>query len=176
LALNFDQVFSRGGKNLVSMLQYAVRSANVDLLFIYLAGEFRQAPTAAKALALYRVFCGPRAPARLSVPTHSQLASAIRPFEVAAATGQGVAVGVGVPAARAPVPRYLFDLLVAELKKNSKHLRAARRNYRMRKSPAENLPFAQLTEWQRHFAEYVWKPIVRPALVEAGFWRVSSIG
>ena len=177
MATNFDKIFSRGGKDLVALLNYIVRSANVDLLFVYLVTEYRQQPTSAKALALYRLFCAPRAPALLSVseilpPRNPHLSSQIAPIEIAATPGPGGAA----PAVSRLVPKFLFDNLVEGLSKKSKRLRKAKRDYRVRKTPAENLPFEMLTEFQRYFSDHIWKPSLKPALVAGGFWRLSSIG
>ena len=190
MATDFDKIFRRGGKDLVALLKYVVRAANADLLFVYLVSEYRQQPTSAKALVLYRLFCAPRAPARLSVPEllpplNPQLSLRIRPIETATAPGHnavttGTVVGSpgapGAPAAPRLVPKFLFDDIVESLGKKSARFRKAKRDYRARKTPAENLPFEMLTEFQRYFPEYVWKPQLKPALIAAGFWRVGAIG
>ena len=177
MATNFEKIFSRGGEDLVALLKYVVRAANVDLLFAYLVWEYRQHPTSPKALALYRMFCVPRAPARLTVPEllpplNPQLALRIGPIEAAVALS-GAGSAPGLPRL---VPKFLFDDLAANLCKRSTRIRKARRDYRVRKTPAQNLPFEMLTEYQRYFPEYVWKPVLKPALVAAGFWRVGAIG
>jgi len=66
MSLDLDKVFAQGGKKLVALLQHAVRAAQSDLLFVFLVEAYRQTPTAAKAVALYRSFCAADAPARLS--------------------------------------------------------------------------------------------------------------
>ena len=166
------------------LLKHAVRTANVDLLFVYLVWEYRQQPTAAKALALYRLFCVPRAPTRLSIPEllpplNPKLSLRIAPMETAAEPSPGgAASGPSGGAASAPrlVPKFLFDDVVESLCKKSKPYRKAKRDYRVRKTPAQNLPFEMLTEYQRYFPEYAWKPLLKPALVAVGFWRVAAIG
>ena len=184
MAINFDKIFSRGGKDLVALLKYAVRAANVDLLFVSLAWEYRQQPTSAKVLALYRLFCAPRAPARLTVPEllpplNPQLSLRFAPIEAALTPSyRSAANGPVGSAAGAPrlVPKFLFDDLVEGLGRKSARLRKAKRDYRVRKTPAQNLPFEMLTDFQRYFPEYIWKPHLKPALVAAGFWRVGAIG
>ena len=32
-----------------------------------------------------------------------------------------------------------------------------------------------MTQAQRHFVENVWKPQIRPRLVDAGFWQMQTI-
>ena len=66
MAVNVGEVFARGGKGLIDLLEFCVISVRMDPVFVFLAGEFRARPTAQGAVALYELFCARDAPARLS--------------------------------------------------------------------------------------------------------------
>ena len=53
MPLDFDVIFSRGGKRLIDFLDYSVRSVEMDALFIFLVEEYRRHPTTPKAVTLY---------------------------------------------------------------------------------------------------------------------------
>jgi hypothetical protein len=157
------EIFARGDRPLIDFLDYSVRSIQSDLLFMFLIRDYQGIPSAAKAVALYDMFCAPQAPGRISSrtllpPFDSRLAKAVTPL-----TGSGL-----LP------PKYLFDFLYTDLAKNSPSLKRIRR-YKTDRSPVENLPDGKMTAPQRHFVEKIWEPIIRPRLVTAGFWRVAAI-
>lgn len=85
MAVNVGEVFARGGKGLIDLLEFCVISVRMDPVFVFLAGEFRTLPTARGAVALYELFCARDAPARLSAlralpPYDLRLPAAIRPL------------------------------------------------------------------------------------------------
>ncbi len=55
-------------------------------------------------------------------------------------------------------------------------IRRIRETYDPALEPVENLPGGKMTAGQRMFVERVWRPKLRPHLVQAGFLRVASIG
>ena len=180
MAFSPDVIFRRGGKALIDLLEFSVRAGHTDVVFVFLVEEFRQHPTAPKAVALYDIFCAPQAPARLSAPeiippSNIRLEAVIRPLKLNLAQRKGARSGATV----APPPilpaKYLFDSIDFHLRENSTVLRAVRRNYRIRRTPLENLPGGRMTAHQRRFVEKVWEPQLRPRLVEAGFRRVASV-
>src|SRR5215203_845852 len=65
MAVDFDEVCARGGKAQHDLLSTCVLSVQPEPLFVFLVREYRAAPTAAKAVALYDVFCATDAEAPL---------------------------------------------------------------------------------------------------------------
>ena len=57
MAANIHRIFQQGDKRRLNFLEYCVRSVQMDPVFVFLVGEYRNGPTAAKALALYELFC-----------------------------------------------------------------------------------------------------------------------
>ena len=165
---------------MINLLDYAVRSVQPDVLFIFLVQEYQQHPTAAKAVALYDVFCAPKALARVSAseilpPFNIQIEAAIRPLRLHLAQTQAA------PAAAEIVPplilptKSLFDPIVLYLRKKSAGLRAIKRHYRPSRSPFANLPEGRMNAGQRYFVDHVWEPVLRPCLIRAGFRRMTAI-
>jgi hypothetical protein len=177
---DIDAIFARGDRRLLSLLEYAVRSVQPDLLFVFLVREYRQHSTAPRAVALFDIFCAPQAPARVSAaemlpPRNLQLGAAIRPLNLNLAQVQEArANGTPAPHLILPPP-YLFDALDLQLRKKSSGLRAIKRNYRIRLSPVENLPGGRMDAAQTYFVGQVWERKLRPRLVAAGFRIVSTI-
>ena len=68
MAVELDDVFRRGGPDLVALLNYCVYSVQPEPLFAFLVREFHFDPTAIRAVTLHDVFCAPGAPARLRAP------------------------------------------------------------------------------------------------------------
>lgn len=171
MAIDLQSFFDRGGKRLLNLLEYCVRSVQVDPVFLFLARDYRLAPNVAKAEALYDVFCRLQAPARVTAqqalpPCNLRIEQDMRRLRA------------DRTASMAPLipPRELFDSISGQLWENSAELRKIRRGYRVRRSPTENLPGGRMTEGQRFFVDRVWLPVVRPQLVGAGFWRVATVG
>jgi len=179
---DINEIFSQGGKDLMNLLDYCIRSIQVDPIFVFLVQDYRNSPTVAKAVALYDLFCVPNALARLSTqevipPMDLRIQSSIRPIRDYWTRSQ-VKSFSGVRDSLPPLlpPRYLFDFISSSVQKSSKAFSAIRRRYKPRRTPVENLPGGKMTMIQRHFVEKLWEPIIRPQLVAVGFWRIASIG
>lgn len=141
----------------------------MEPIFSYLAQDYRNHPTAAKARALYQNFCAAGAPARLrgckALPPHNlRIERMMAPL-------------LAAEEPPLPDPR-LFDFIVADLARpdDDGPLTTLARTFDPARSAYENLPDGKMTAGQRSFVEKVWRPLVRPALVEVGFWRIGSIG
>ena len=176
---DINEVFSKGDKPLIEFLDYCVRSIQMDLVFMFLVREYHNGPTAAKAAALYDLFCAPNAPGRLSVrevlpPYDVRLREAIslltRSTPVSD-TDPALQTDFGPPLLPA---KYLFDSVVRELEKRAAASSYVRR-YKPSRTPLENLPNGKMTQAQRHFVENIWQPVIRPQLVAAGFWRIATV-
>lgn len=175
-------IFSQGGKDLLNLLDYCIRSIQTDPVFIFLVQDYRNAPTVAKAVALYDLFCVPNALARLTTqevipPLDLRLQIALRPFREYWTRAQAVKLSP-MAAALPPLipPKYLFDVVAGRVQESSKTFSNIGKKYKGRRTPTENLPGGKMTAPQRYFVEKIWQPIIRPQLVAAGFWRIASIG
>ena len=206
MPIQVDQVFSQGGRALVDLLIHSVLSINTDVLFLYLVREYRFRPDTPSAIALYDVFCHPQSRARISetsllAPKDLRLSQSVeslrRALEAArqvphvAETSLSEATGSDVTgdheadtAESSPVapviplpPRYLFDAVADSLLRSpNSGVHKLQTYYDAQKTPTENLPGGEMTASQRLFVDNVWAPSVRPYLVSAGFWRISTIG
>jgi len=177
---DIDEIFTRGGKKLIDLLDYAVRAVQPDVLFIFLVREYRAHPTTPKAVALFDIFCAPQAPVRLGVseilpPFNLQIEATIRPLRLNLAQVQAAQAGATVASPLILPPRFLFDTIDLHLRKKSSGLRTVKRRYRSSRSPLENLPGGRMNAGQKYFVEKVWEPNLRPRLVAAGFRRMGSI-
>ncbi|OYP35827.1 hypothetical protein [Rhodopirellula sp. MGV] len=199
MAINIESVFSSGGKPMLEMLTHCVFSINSDVLFSFLVREFQTRPTAQAAVVLHDVFCVTQSPMCLSdntliVPKDWRLANEVDRFrkqierandeanlesEPLADEADG---DVGSEQTVEPVtieipPRYLFDAVANFVKRLPAGGHAKLQGYYdSSKSPSENLPNGELSAAQRIFVDNVWVPRVRPALIAAGFWRMSTVG
>jgi hypothetical protein len=183
MPVDVDDVFRQGGVVLIDFLQFCVLSAQPEPVFALLVREYRGGPTAARALALYDLFCAPGAPARIkadtALPPHDpRLPRAIEVIRRPAALPPE-----GAPAddeAPPPPPRpavYLFDAVLTHLAQGPDSVvQTVGRQFDPGRTPLENLPGGRMTAGQKAFVQNVWRPRVRPALVAAGFWRVGTIG
>jgi hypothetical protein len=174
MPIDIDQVFSRGGAELIELLNYCVRSVQMDPIFGFLVDEYRLCPTAPKAVALYDVFLAPEAPARINAaallpPREQSLQVVIQNFR------SGLAPSVTAKPKIQP-GKFVFDALVLHIRKNRRgSLTKIKRRYNPKLSAIENLPGGKMTAGQRRFVEQVWQPRVRPVLVLAGFRRIANI-
>jgi hypothetical protein len=181
VAIDISETFQTGGKPALELLDYAVRSQQMDPIFIYLVHDFRMAPNAAKAIALYEIFCAPEAPSRVSMieilPPHDmRLQESVRPLRVNWTRVQATsAFDVDNRVTPLLPPRYLFDSVVRCLEQGA-CCTAIRESYNPELSPIQNLPGGTMTANQRYFVDKVWQPVIRPHLTAAGFWRIASIG
>ena len=205
MAVNVGEVFARGGKGLIDLLEFCVISVRMDPVFVFLAGEFRTHPTARGAVALYELFCTRDAPARVSAlralpPYDLRLPAAVRPLaesleraraapeteafaraetEGGVESGEEASGGVAPPEELPPAlfpAKYMFDEVVRQLEAGRRgQLREVGELYDPSLTPHENLPGRRMTPGQRAFVDRVWVPRVRPRLVAAGFRRVADI-
>jgi hypothetical protein len=182
--VEIQQLFRVGGKQLIDLLDYCVKSMQMDPLFLFLVQEYRNAPTALKAVALYDLFCAAQAVAKVSAaealpPFNGRMQEVIMPIKVS--------IGALPPVPANPdsqsqeirrlilPPKYLFDSVASAVQACSESLVQIERQYDPHRTPVENLPDGKMTIAQRHFVDKVWQPAIRPRLVDAGFWRVASV-
>lgn len=172
-----------GGRVAIDLLEYSVLSAHLEILFVHLANEYRNQPSALRAIALYDAFCAQGAPARIHAPAALPpadlgLASAIgrireeqREIEAWNATDPEEPRVVPFP------PRHLLDAVCAAIR-SADHpiIRQISETWEPGRGPLANLPGGRQSAGQRSFVERVWKPALRPLLVRSGFPRVSSLG
>jgi hypothetical protein len=180
VAIDLDEIFGRGGKELIDLLDHAVRAVATDVVFLFLVEEYRMAPTAAKAVALYDVFCAPDALARLSStdrlpPASFHIDVSLRALrQNLSQRQQSQSQGLTLAPLMLP-PKFLFDAIANDVRKNSASLRRLKRRYRPERTPAANLPGGRMNAGQRFFVEKVWELNLRPRLVSTGFRRIGSI-
>lgn len=178
---SIEGLLARGGAARIALLRYCVLSRTMEPLFLFLVGEYRLRPSHARAVAMFDLFCDRQAPARLKCPLLMSPAS--RGLHTAIATlrrqwaqmqspeppDPDTVVPVTVPA------RNLFDPVATALADPQGRVAELGRRYDPALDPVENLPGRRTTPAQRHFVERVWKPVVRPRLVDAGFWQLGTI-
>jgi hypothetical protein len=191
MAVDLEELIRGGGKGLLDLLSFCVVSVQPEPLFLFLAQEYRLAPMAARALALYDVFCAPGASFRLRCegplePHDLRLARALAPVRAQVARAavppppppdnEGAALPARAPHVDIPSP-FLFDHIVDHLRGlQAGPLQSIPLGYDPTRSPVENLPDGRMTASQRFFVDRVWQPRVRPLLTRAGFWRVQNVG
>lgn len=184
MSVDIDSVFRRGGRELVDLLEYLVLSFQMDPVFLFLVGEYRFQPTAYRAVALYDVFCAPRAEARLSAvdsipPRGIRLQQEIDSIRGARERNteprsEALAPQLGPPMMAA---KYLFDSVENELRTQTAvaSMAAIAAGYDPELTAHQNLPSGRMTPGQRLFVERIWEPKLRPYLVAAGFRRIANI-
>lgn len=178
MALDLNKVFDRGGKPLIDLLDYCVRSTQMDPLFVFLVRHYRTFPSVPRAVALYEIFCVPGAPARLSVPEalpplDLRIQAALQPWQASVRPSPPSTTSGAAP--RLLPPKYLFDSIAERVMESSIALRRIRRNYRLRRTPFQNLSGGRMSPGQRRFVDHVWEPKLRPRLVAAGFPSMATI-
>jgi hypothetical protein len=171
MAIDLEKVFTGGGKDLIDVLNYCIRSVQMDAVFVFLVEEYRLAPTAAMAVAVYDMFVGVEAPARIDggelLPPRDlgleQLIRKLRPGSEAIS--------------KAAPGKFIFDSLSKYVQTNRRGAIAKiKRRYNPKLGANENLPGGKMTAGQRRFVEQVWQSRMRPVLVRAGFRRIANIG
>ena len=180
MPIDLEDIFARGGKELIDLLDYAVRAVKPDLLFVFLVQEYRLQPTTPKAVALHDIFCAPQAPARLSAtemlpPASLQMDVVVRPLRLNLAQVEAAHATASVASPLILPPKFLFDPIALHLWKKSPSLRSIKRRYQPTRTPVKNLPGGRMNAGQRFFVDKVWEPNLRPRLVAAGFRRMGSI-
>jgi hypothetical protein len=179
----FLETCRSGGKGLVDVLDFCVFSVEMDPIFLYLVQEYRLQPTGGRALALYDLFCPAGAPARLSVtnvlPPRDcllpQLIQRVREPRLACVDAEADPPRF-VPAPQVP-GKHIFDgIAKAILEDTEGGVWRVESRFDPERGPRGSLPQGGLGPSQRQFVEGVWKRTVRPALVQAGFWKMATIG
>ena len=179
MPIDLDDIFTRGGKPLIDVLNYCVRSVQMDPVFAFLVEEYRLSPSQARAVALYDMFAAPGAPARINAadllpPQELALQIVIENFRKSL-PGPG-STALAPPRLQAPPGKYIFDALQLHVRKNRRGAIArVKRRYNLKLTPTENLPGRKMTAGQRNFVEQVWQPRIRPTLLTAGFRRIANI-
>jgi len=183
MAIDPWTILTAGGKPALDLLEYAVISAQLELVAAWLIVDYRNRPTAERALALYDAFLAPAAPARIRAPAVLPPRELLLPAGIDRVRRQLEEVAshnAGNPDARRPPtipPRILFDGVHAALTAaDFEPVLAIRETYDPTRRPLENLPGGRMSEGQRAFVEKTWRARVRPALVRAGFPRIATIG
>ena len=183
MPIDLQLTFRSGGKQLIDLLDYCIRSVQIDPLFLFLVQEYRNGPTAAKAVALYELFCAPNALAKISANklltirlqgAISQLKASLQPPP---AVPQPDPQNIEPIPVRQPLlpPKYLFEFVTNAVLEESDYLIQIEQHYQPDRTPIENLADGKMTMAQRHFVDKIWEPIVRPQLVQAGFWGIASV-
>jgi hypothetical protein len=181
---DISRILAGGGRARIAFLRYCVLSMAMEPLFLFLAGEYRLRPSHAAAMALYDVFCSPQAAAKvrgvpgLLPPRDLKLAAAIQSIRAQEERRR-------LPDRQRPDTRVvhtapyrqLFEPIADALQADpSGHVQRVGQHYNPALEPEENLPGGRMSAVQRNFVENVWRPVVRPHLVFAGFWQISTIG
>jgi len=183
MAVDVQAVLRAGGREAIKLLEFCVLSGQLEPVFGYLVSDYRTQATARRALALYDVFCAVGAPARMHADSalpprnHGLLQDLQRIRADVLQVESYHATQPEHPRAVAIPPKYLFDRVCAVV--DSPEHEAVRRiqeRYDPALEPSENLPGGKLTASQRHFVDFVWRPQIRPYLVQAGFPRIATIG
>ncbi|MCO8121541.1 hypothetical protein NHH03_07325 [Stieleria sp. TO1_6] len=196
VSMDIQQIFDRGGRELIDLLEHCVLAINTDALLLYLIREYRLQPRADAAIAMHDLFCVVGAPAQISMlgmisPKDMRLSRAVdplrRPSPVAPVQQTDAALEVDSdqfnpqersashPAAVLPA-KYLFDSIAQQLNAGTdSKIALLQQSYCPDRTPLENLPGGQLTAAQRAFVDNRWKPLIRPHLVAVGFWRLSTV-
>jgi hypothetical protein len=179
--VDIEDLLVRGGAGRIALLRYCVMSIRMEAVFIFLAQEYRYRPSHAGALALFDLFCGEHAPARLKAyellpPRQLGLSAAVtrvreqwHQMQSPPPQDENDLIAVMTPA------RDLFDTIVRGLRGDVRFT-ALGASYDPQLTPQENLPGGKMTAGQRQFVEGVWNPVVKPRLTAAGFWQMRTIG
>lgn len=159
-------------------LEFCVRSAEMDPVFVCLARDYRESPTICKAVALYDIFCAPASPAKVRAdnflpPKDMRIENAMRPIKLNWTRMQAALV-FGPPATISLVepPETLFDAICEHLEK-SDAVRNTQKRYEAQQKRKRGVT-SRLNAFQRHFVERIWHPIIRPHLVAAGFFQLPA--
>jgi hypothetical protein len=183
VALNPWDVLTRGGKPALDLLEYCVISVQLEIVVAWLIAEYRNRPTAERALALYDAFLAPGAPARIRADADLPPRELLLPAQIERLRRQfreneaRDADADDVPRPRLLPPRTLFDALLAVLTADAfDAVLPIRETYDPGRQPAENLPGGRMNAGQRAFVEKTWRARVRPGLVRAGFARIATVG
>jgi hypothetical protein len=178
---DLEAILRAGGAGRVALLKHCVKSVTMEPLFLFLVGEYATKPTATAALALYDVFCAPQAFASVKAASALPPRDLRLPAAIAALRRQVDSLASQPTESEALRPvvipsRDIFDGVVAAIRNDPDGpLVALANRYDPQLDPFENLPGRRMTAGQRHFVDMIWRPRLRPRLVNAGFWPVATI-
>lgn len=184
MAVDVWATLRAGGREALRLLEFSVISIQLEPVFGYLVAEYRNQATAQRAVALYDVFCAGNAPARIHAasvlpPQDHRLLQDIQRIRdnLEQVEAYDATQSAEHPQVVAIPPKYLFDRIRA-LVESPEHevVRRIQETYDPELEPVANLPGGKLTAGQRQFVDFVWRPRIRPCLVQAGFPRVATIG
>lgn len=182
LPVDINRILAAGDKQRIALLRLCVMSVHMEPVFVFLTQEYRLRPTHDAALALYDVFCAPDAPARIQArdmlaPRDLRLLAVIR--SIRQQRDQMMQPEQDEPESGIPITtphRHLFDGIARAVQDDpgGSYARLGAQ-FDPQLSPEQHLPGGSMSAAQRHFVNYVWRPLARPRLVEAGFWRIAVI-
>lgn len=178
---SLDETLARGGAERIALFQYCVRSITVEPLFLFTCSEYRLRASHPGALAIYDVFCGPSAPARIRAPQAlppRELCLAASIERVRARVNQSIdeREDEATLSGHMPARFDLFDRLsTALLAGLHGPLAELAKNYDPVLTPDQNLAGGRMNASQQYFRDRVWVPVIRPRLVKAGFWQLGAI-
>lgn len=176
--LDIPATLAQGGEGSVALLQFCLRSGQLEPLFLALVKEYQQRPNHLAALTLYDLFCAPNAPARLSVahalPPQDLKLAGMMPLLRAQWTQMQSREPVDEEKRLyiAQPQRTLFDSVLAALPAAFVPVAA---QFDPGKRVNDSLPGGRLSAGQRNWINQVWLKQVRPKLTAAGFWRVGTL-
>ena len=179
--VDLESILARGGLGRIQLLSHCVKSITLEPMFLVLAGEYAFRPTIVGAIALYDVFCATNGDAVVKAPStpppHDlRLSAAIANLRLYSQQSQSTDTESDIPVRTVAPSRNLFDNLVVAVRNDADGpVAALARHYDPGLSPVENLPGGTMTAGQRRFIEMIWRPRLRPRLVDAGFWQISTI-
>ena len=176
-------MLAAGGRPAIGLLEYCVISTQLEIVVAWLIEDYRNRPTAERAIALYDAFLARQAPARIRAPAvlppHGSLLAA--QIDRVRRQLEDVTVhNAQHPDDRRPPaipPRSVFDDVSTALRApDFEPVLTIRETYDPAREPAGNLPGGRMNAGQRAFLENTWRAQIRPALVHAGFARVATVG
>ena len=178
VAVDVKRIMTRGGRGQIDLLEFCVLTIDTDALFVYCVDEYRLRPQAAAAVTLHDLFCAHGAPARISAtemlpPKDVRIQRVVDSFRKPPSNADDHEPAP--PAPPAFPPKYLFDPVTQSLAVGATPWQRLAASYDPEKTPHQNLPGGEMTGAQRLFVDRVWKPVLRPKLVEAGFWKLATI-
>lgn len=171
-------LLAQGGETAIGVLQFSIRSGQLEPLFYALVTEYRQRNNHLTALTLHDLFCAADAPARLPVPyvlppqdlrfaaTIPMLRRQYAQMQAPQAPEEGQRLFSSQP------QRNLFDAVVQALQPGIERVGT---QFDPEKRVNDCLPGGKMSASQRQFVTNVWQPRIRPQLVAAGFWRVGTV-
>jgi hypothetical protein len=182
MAIDVEAEFRRGGKTMLDFLAYCVTAYHMEPIFAFLVGEYRTRPTTGRALALFDAFCARSAPARMRLvaeilpPRNVRFDREMRHRRQPSLASFDTAMPPAAPYQPPIPPPYLFDFIIADMAGRADNpVVSPGRRFDPALTPAQNLPGGRMTAGQRAFVENVWRPRVKPMLVNEGFWRIADI-